>query len=91
MLILSRHIDEDIVIGEGENAIYIKVVDIRGDKARLGIEAPLNIPIHRQEIYDAIQRENLKAGQLPILPEFSKPDYNQQDCSSEEGGLGKKL
>jgi carbon storage regulator len=39
-------------------------VDIRGDKVRLGIEAPTDIPVHRQEVYDAIQRENRKATQL---------------------------
>ena len=40
------------------------IVDIRGDKVRLGIEAPGEIPVHRQEVYEAIQRENRKAGQL---------------------------
>jgi len=44
MLILSRHRDEAIVIGED---IKIIVVDIRGDKVRLGIEAPANVPVHR--------------------------------------------
>lgn len=61
MLVLSRHRDECIMIGDN---ISITVVDIRGDKVRLGIEAPTDIPVHRQEVYDAIQRENLKATQL---------------------------
>ena len=55
MLVLSRQRDESIFIGDN---IKITVVDIRGDKVRLGIEAPTEIPVHRQEVYDAIQREN---------------------------------
>jgi carbon storage regulator len=57
MLVLSRQRDESIVIGED---IVITIVDIRGDKVRLGIEAPGEVPVHRQEIYEAIQRENRK-------------------------------
>jgi len=55
MLVLSRKRDERITIGDN---IVIMVVDICGDKVRLGIDAPKNIPIHRQEVYDAINREN---------------------------------
>ncbi len=55
MLVLSRQRDESIFIGDN---IKITVVDIRGDKVRLGIEAPTDIPVHRQEVYEAIQREN---------------------------------
>ena len=58
MLVLSRHRDESIMIGDD---IVITIVDIRGDKVRLGIDAPSDIPVHRQEVYDAIQRENRKA------------------------------
>lgn len=58
MLVLSRQRDESIIIGDN---IVITVVDIRGDKVRLGINAPTEIPVHRQEVYEAIQRENLKA------------------------------
>ena len=53
MLVLSRHRDESIMIGDN---IVITVVDVRGDKVRLGIDAPTDIPVHRQEVYDAIQR-----------------------------------
>ena len=55
MLVLSRHRDECVVIG---NNIIVRVVDIRGDKVRLGIEAPSDVPVHRQEVWEAIQREN---------------------------------
>ena len=53
MLVLSRKRDEQIVIFDN---IVVTVVDIRGDKVRLGIEDPVDIPIHRQEVFDAIQR-----------------------------------
>ncbi len=61
MLVLSRQRDESIMIGDN---IVITIVDIRGDKVRLGIEAPTEIPVHRQEVYEAIQRENLRATKL---------------------------
>jgi carbon storage regulator len=44
--------------------VVVTIVDIRGDKVRLGIDAPTSIPVHRQEVYDAIQRENAKAAQI---------------------------
>ena len=55
MLVLSRQRDESIIIGDN---VVVTIVDIRGDKVRLGIEAPNEIPVHRQEVYEAIQREN---------------------------------
>ena len=54
MLVLSRQRDESIMIGDD---VEIIIVDVRGDKVRLGITAPRSIPVHRREIYDAIQRE----------------------------------
>ncbi len=61
MLVLSRQRDESIVIGD---KVVVTIVDIRGDKVRLGIQAPGEIPVHRQEVYEAIQRENRKAAPL---------------------------
>jgi carbon storage regulator len=61
MLVLSRQRDESIIIGDN---IVVTIVDIRGDKVRLGINAPTEIPVHRQEVYDAIQRENLRSSRL---------------------------
>lgn len=61
MLVLSRQRDESIMIGDN---IVVTIVDIRGDKVRLGINAPSEIPVHRQEVYEAIQRENLQASSL---------------------------
>ena len=53
MLVLSRHRDESIMIGDN---IVITIVDIRGDKVRLGIQAPTNVPVHREEVFEAIKR-----------------------------------
>jgi len=55
MLVLSRKRDEKIVI---DNDIIITIVEVRGDKVRIGIEAPADIPVHRREIYDAIKRHS---------------------------------
>lgn len=54
MLVLSRKVDEVFMIGD---EIRVTVIDVRGDKVRLGFTAPKSIPIHRREVYDAIQRE----------------------------------
>ena len=54
MLVLSRQKDESIMVGDD---VEITIVDVRGDKVRLGITAPRQIPVHRKEIYEAIQRE----------------------------------
>ncbi|MEM8834731.1 MAG: carbon storage regulator CsrA [Planctomycetota bacterium] len=58
MLVLSRQRDETIMIGD---AIEVTVVDIRGDKVRLGITAPTRIAVHRKEVYEAIRAENERA------------------------------
>jgi carbon storage regulator len=59
MLVLSRKKDESIVIN---NDITIVVVEIRGDKVRLGVEAPKEVPVHRREVYEAIARSE------PVVP-----------------------
>ncbi len=71
MLVLSRHRDESIIIGDN---IVVTVVDVRGDKVRLGIDAPKEIPVHRQEVYEAIQRER---------------QAEQQQSSSQQGASSK--
>lgn len=57
MLVLSRNKDESIMIGDD---VVITVVDIREGKVRIGIEAPSDIPVHRQEVYDAIKSQQQK-------------------------------
>jgi carbon storage regulator len=80
MLVLSRQRDESIMIGDN---VQITVVDIRGDKVRLGIVAPAEIPVHRKEVYDAIQRENRKAAGVStqdlaeIVPPPRNPDKSR--------------
>jgi carbon storage regulator len=63
MLVLSRQRDETIMIGDD---IEITVVDIRGDKVRLGINAPASVPVHRKEVYDAIKKENRESAQVQL-------------------------
>jgi carbon storage regulator len=64
MLVLTRRKDESIIIGENTEVL---IVDIYGKKVRLGIIAPKSIPVHRKEVYQAIQRGKLKE------PENKKP------------------
>lgn len=58
MLVLSRQRDETIMIGDD---VEITIVDVRGDKVRLGITAPARIAVHRKEVYEAIRAENEQA------------------------------
>ncbi len=74
MLVLSRQRDESIIIGDD---IKITIVDIRGDKVRLGIEAPKEISVHRQEVYEAIRRESQRADE-----ESSSPNRQQAQDQS---------
>jgi len=62
MLVLSRKKNESIVINDD---ITIVVVEIRGDKVRLGVEAPKEVPVHRREVFEAIRRSEAAAGEQP--------------------------
>ncbi|MBN1493732.1 MAG: carbon storage regulator CsrA [Candidatus Omnitrophica bacterium] len=64
MLVLSRKPNESIMIGD---AVEVKIVEVKGDYVKLGITAPKNIPVHRKEIYEAIQRENIEAAQSGVV------------------------
>ena len=77
MLVLSRQVDETIMIGDD---IEVTVVDIRGDKVRLGITAPKEIAVHRKEVYEAIKRENRAAAQVKPedLPNIGRLGNNPQ-------------
>ena len=61
MLVLSRQRDETIMIGDD---VEITIVDVRGDKVRIGISAPTRVAVHRKEVYEAIQAENRQAARL---------------------------
>ena len=100
MLVLSRYRDESIYIGDD---VVITVVDIRGDRVRIGVQAPSNVSVHRQEVYEAIKNEsqggssrNRKAEQVPSskspVPTPSAPlgqELNKRKAkmSSEAKGL----
>jgi carbon storage regulator len=66
MLVLSRKPNESIVIRDD---IVITVIDVRGDKVRLGFDAPKDVPVHRQEVYEAIKRENEQAESQDSRPD----------------------
>ena len=66
MLVLSRRRDETIMI---DDHIEITIVDIKGDTVRLGIQAPKSVSVHRKEIYEAIQAENIAAARHPMVPD----------------------
>jgi len=69
MLVLSRKKDESIVIN---NDITIVVVEIRGDKVRLGVEAPKEVPVHRREVYEAIARGEPLVESGPPAPQTER-------------------
>ena len=77
MLVLSRQRDESIIIGDN---IVVTIVDVRGDKVRLGIEAPREVSVHRREVYEAIQRENKQAAQIDPAEarQIGKPPENRK-------------
>jgi carbon storage regulator len=69
MLVLQRKKNESIVINDD---VTIVVVEIRGDKVRLGIEAPKEVPVHRKEVYDAIQRKAAAEAPVDVVAEEPK-------------------
>jgi len=82
MLVLSRQRDESIMIGDH---IVITIVDIRGDKVRLGIQAPAEVPVHRQEVYEAIKRENSGVGGHKVAKSPAPPVTGSSSRTSSDG------
>jgi carbon storage regulator len=81
MLILSRKINEKIMIGDD---ISISIIEIRGDQVRIGVDAPKNVKVFRQEIFDAIRAENKAAAEsAPFIPEL--------DIGAAKGAAREKL
>ena len=66
MLVLSRKQNESIVI---RDEIVITVMEIRGNRVRLGFDAPKDVPVHRHEVYEAIKREDQKLGNQDSRPD----------------------
>ena len=91
MLVLSRQRDESIVIGDD---IIITIVDIRGEKVRLGITAPAHVPVHRKEIYEAIKREaetgrrGDSSGEVSSLAKKPKDQRPDKDAPPKDGPQG---
>ncbi len=77
MLVLSRKKDEKIIIGD---KITVMVIELRGDKVRLGIDAPKEVTIHRQEVYEAIYGAN-SAGNDPNAPSPTTEPSTSSDSS----------
>lgn len=77
MLVLSRRKDEKIIIGDN---ITIMVIEIRGEKVRLGIECPREIPVHREEVWESIQRENAEKIQEELLEKTGPIILTEKDC-----------
>jgi carbon storage regulator len=71
MLVLSRKKNESIVIND---SITIVVVEIRGDKVRLGVEAPKEVPVHRKEVYDAIKRHDAPPAAESVSTDSAAPN-----------------
>jgi carbon storage regulator len=72
MLILSRRVNEKIVIGDN---VVVSVIEVRGDQVKIGIEAPKSVKVYREEVFEAIQDENRRAAaaSLDRLPSIELP------------------
>jgi carbon storage regulator len=77
MLILSRKTNEKIMIGED---ISITVIDIRGDQVRIGVDAPKQVKVYRQEVFDLVKAENqaAAAAEMAKLPELGIPAVREE-------------
>lgn len=84
MLILSRKVNESIVI---DGRILVKVVRVDGEQVKLGIEAPSTVPVHRQEVYEEIQKANREAltSTRPQLPKLPAKTPAAPDATSASG------
>ena len=80
MLILSRKPGETVVI---DGRIRVKVIRVEGDVVKIGIEAPVDVSIHRQEIYDEIQRSNKEAAapEQPVVPKILRKNQTNREMT----------
>jgi carbon storage regulator len=83
VLVLSRKLNESIII---DGRITVKVVRVDGDVVKLGITAPMDVPVHRQEVYEEIQKNNLEAltqgrAAVSALPKVPRPKSNADSNS----------
>jgi carbon storage regulator len=87
MLVLARRLNESIIIGDD---IEVVVIDIKGDQVKLGIRAPKRITVHRKEIYEEIQQENIAAMKSDFKPETLRDlsDFFSRKKSPDKGPAG---
>jgi carbon storage regulator len=80
MLILSRKPGETVVI---DGRIRVKIIRVEGDVVKIGIEAPVDVSIHRQEVYDEIQRSNQEAAtpEEPVVPKILRKNQTNREIS----------
>ena len=84
MLVLTRHVDEAIMIGDD---IEVVVVDVRGGRVRLGISAPKEVAVHRKEVYELIQAENIEAAKVaPDDARKARELLRKRSASGDEAG-----
>ena len=83
MLVLSRKKNESIIINDN---ITVTVIEIRGDKVRLGIEAPKDVTVHRREVYEAIHGQGPPAASTGRATET--PEHRDSGSSSRTAGVG---
>lgn len=90
MLILSRKIGESIVI---DGRITVKIVRVEGDIVKVGIEAPKDVPVHRQEVYEEIQRNNQQAmtPQTTLLPKLAGASAKSEASAGRPVLRGSKI
>jgi carbon storage regulator len=89
MLVLARRLNESIIIGDD---IEVVVIDIKGDQVKLGIRAPKRITVHRKEIYEEIQQENIAAMKSDFKPETLRDlsDFFSRKKSPDKGPVEKQ-
>ncbi|MDR0487410.1 MAG: carbon storage regulator CsrA [Treponema sp.] len=76
MLILSRKVNEKVMIGD---EITVSIIEIRGDQIRIGIDAPKNVKVFRQEVFEAIKAENMAASKsAPVIPQVDFGGANRE-------------
>lgn len=82
MLILTRRVGETVMIGDD---VTVTVLGVKGNQVRIGINAPKNVAVHREEIYERIKRE-LSSPPIPVRPNGHLPDCECSSCLVPHGG-----
>jgi len=88
MLVLTRKLNESIIIGD---SIELTIVEVKGEQVKIGITAPRNISVHRKEVYEAIQRENIDASRS-VLDKITEIEsiFKKKDSRNPEDRVNSK-